>query len=112
MQNDLHNAIGILVQMLDFKYELFIEFIKSINLEKADLAEKRAQIIHARLSRCWQMITLLPQDRLPLKIAVAFIEKYEVAWLRFINDFIQEENAALAAITIRDLLRSALSVGE
>lgn len=112
MPNDLHNAIGILVQMLDFKYELFIEFIKSINLEKAGLAEKRAHIIHARLARCWQMITLLPQDRLPLKIAVAFIEKYEVAWLRFINDFIQEENAALAATAIRDLLRSAISAGE
>ena len=112
MKSDLHNAVGILVQMLDFKYELFLEFIRSIDHSKAHLAEKRAGIVHARLQRCWQTIALAPQDQLVLKIAVAFIEKYEVAWLRFINDFIQEDNAALVANAIRDLLRGALSSGE
>ena len=91
-------------QVLDFKYELLIEFLAQFDRIKSIT---RANIISSRLARCYERYELANNDRVSLKIAVAFIEQYEVMWLRFVNDFVSEEKAGVEALRLRKILTQA-----
>lgn len=101
MTPELHHALGVINQVLDFKYELLIEFLASFDRPKS---EKRAEIITERLRLCYDRYMIRPNDRITLKIAVAFICQYEMMWLRFVNDFVSEERAGVEAENLIKIL--------
>lgn len=104
MTPELHHALGVLNQVLDFKYELLIEYLAQFDRPKS---VKRAEIITERLKLCYDRYRVLPNDRITLKIAVAFISKYELMWLRFVNDFVSEERAGVEAENLTKILTKA-----
>lgn len=105
MSQEMFHALGVLNHLLDFKYQLLIEYLSSFDRGRA---EHRADIVTTRLRNCHARGMLHFNDLYSLKVAVAFVQHHEVMWLRFINDFVCESNAAEEAQEIITVLRGAL----